>query len=157
MASLCVAEVKANLADKDMFNAQNVVKQAEDKIHEAGEKMDQAKKNLLHANNKIIRLAEVSNKEAKKELSRAYEETIPYKVHNAADKVTENLKDYSDFVSEVELSKIAINVSGITPEDLEGSYWSDPEEFDSAGENYGGSDLSSYISSSSDDEDEVMD
>ena len=34
--------------------------------HEAGEKMDQAKKNLLHANNKIIRLAEVSNKEAKK-------------------------------------------------------------------------------------------
>ena len=78
-------------------------------------------------------------------------------ISNAADKVTENLKDYSDFVSEVELSKIAINVSGITPEDLEGSYWSDPEEFDSAGENYGGSDLSSYISSSSDDEDEVMD
>jgi hypothetical protein len=154
---LSVAEVKANLADKYMFNAQNVVKQAEDKIHEAGEKMDQAKKNLLHANNKIIRLAEVSNKEAKEELSRAYEETIPYKVHNAADKVTENLKDYSDFVSEVELSKIAINVSGITPEDLEGSYWSDPEEFDSAGENYGGSDLSSYISSSSGDEDEVMD
>ena len=77
--------------------------------------------------------------------------------NNAADKVTENLKDYSDFVSEVELSKIAINVSGITPEDLEGSYWSDPEEFDSAGGNYGGSDLSSYISSSSGDEDEVMD
>ena len=86
-------------------------------------------------------------------LSRKFEETLPLvaRVNNVADQVSENLGEYTDFVSEMELSKIAIGVSGIAPEDVEASYWSDPDEFDSAGENYGGSGLSSYISSSDDD------
>eukprot|EP00943_MAST-04B_sp_MAST-4B-sp1_P006014 g6014.t1 len=96
---------------------------------------------------------EASNKNEMEMLSRKFEETLPLvaRVNNVADQVSENLGEYTDFVSEMELSKIAIGVSGIAPEDVEASYWSDPDEFDSAGENYGGSGLSSYISSSDDD------
>ena len=134
-------------------DAQELTKKAEDKLHSVNQKLEEAKKNLIDAKNEVARLAEASNKIEMEMLSRTFEETLPLvaRVNNVADKVTENLGEYTDFVSEVELSKIAIDVSNIAPEDVEASYWSDPDEFDSAGENYGGSGLSSYISSSDDD------
>ena len=86
-------------------------------------------------------------------LKQIYAETLPLveRVESATATISSNLGDYLDFVGETELSKLAVGASGVNIQDLSGSYWSEPEEFDSAGEFYGGSDLSSYISSSDDD------
>lgn len=86
-------------------------------------------------------------------LKQIHAETLPLveRVKSATATISSNLGDYLDFVGETELSKLAVGASGVNMQDLSGSYWSEPEEFDSAGEFYGGSDLSSYISSSDDD------
>ena len=55
---------------------------------------------------------------------------------------------YGEFIGDIELSKIAIDAAGLVPDDINCGFWSEPEEVDSAGDNYGGSQLGSYISSS---------
>ena len=108
---------------------------------------------LVKATGAASRLGSHFKASSEAHLKQIYAETLPLveKVKSATETITSNLGDYSDFVGETELSKLAVGASGVNIQDLSSSYWSEPEEFDSTGEFYGGSDLSSYISSSDDD------
>ena len=69
-------------------------------------------------------------------------------INDAKNAFSKQLGAYEEFIGDVELSKIAIDAAAFVPDDINCGFWSEPEEVDSAGDNYGGSQLGSFISSS---------
>ena len=133
--------------------AEQFINDTESRFQYAKARLEATEQALGEATGAVTRLGGDFKASSEAHLKQIYAETLPLveKVKSATETITSNLGDYSDFVGETELSKLAVGASGVNIQDLSSSYWSEPEEFDSTGEFYGGSDLSSYISSSDDD------
>jgi len=133
--------------------AEQFINDTESRFQYAKARLEATEQALGEATGAVTRLGGDFKASSEAHLEQIYAKTLPLveKVKSATETITSNLGDYSDFLGEAELSKLAVGASGVNVQDLSSSYWSEPEEFDSAGEFYGGSDLSSYISSSDDD------
>jgi Leucine-rich repeat (LRR) protein len=77
-------------------------------------------------------------------------EGLALQITAAKHSVSTQLGAFSEFVGDVELTDLALDASGITSHDIDDGFWSEPDMPDSAGDEYGGSDLDSYYSEGTD-------
>ena len=106
--------------------AERFINEAENRFEYAKARVEAIEQGLVKATGAASRLGSHFKASSEAHLKQIYAETLPLveKVKSATETITSNLGDYSDFVGETELSKLAVGASGVNIQDLSSSYWS---------------------------------